>query len=229
MLKYFSMSKIKFILDYLNDLQSNNNREWFHANKARHKEANELFHAVIREIIDKAQLHDPTLLDLNAKETVFRIARDIRFSSDKTPYKTHFGAYVARGGRKRTHAGYYIHISNDDPFIGGGAWGPTKEQLRAIRQEIVFRPEEIMPIIEKMNKAGYKLYEGDKLKRGPKDFPADGPATGLLKYKHFVLTSGLSKEDLLSDDFTSRVAGRIKTLVPFNNFLNTALEFTGNV
>ncbi len=222
------MNKINFILGYLADLKDNNNREWFHANKARYKEAGEIFHAMIQDIIDKAQLHDSTLLDLKARDTIFRIARDIRFSSDKTPYKTHFGAYVAKGGRKRTHAGYYIHVSNDDPFIGAGAWGPTKDQLRAIRQEIVLRPEEIRSIISNMNSIGYGLYEGDKMKRGPKDFPANGPAAELLKYKHFVLTCELKKEEMLSDDFTSHVAGRIKNLVPFNSFINTALEFAGN-
>ncbi len=222
------MDKIKFILDFLTDLQQNNNREWYHTNKARYKEAQEMFLDEVQSIIDRLQLHDPSLLDLTAAEAAFRIYRDVRFSKDKTPYKTHFGAFMAQGGRKSNRGGYYIHVSNDDPFLAAGVYSPPKEALQAIRQEIVFRPAEISAIIAEKKKQGYSMYEKDKLKRGPKGFPDEGPFTELLKYKHILLSHNLARKDLLVENFADNISKHFIQLVPLNNYLNTALDFTGN-
>jgi uncharacterized protein (TIGR02453 family) len=222
------MSKIKFILDYLTDLQMNNNREWYHANKTRYKEVHGMFLDEVQAIIDRLQPHDPSLLGLTAGEAAFRIYRDVRFSKDKTPYKTHFGAFMAQGGRKSSRGGYYIHVSNDDPFLAAGVYSPPKEALQAIRQEIVFRPEEINAIIAEKEKLGYSMYEEDKLKRGPKGFPDVGPFTELLKYKHILLSRNFDMKDLLAENFADNISEHFIQLVPLNNYLNTALDFTGN-
>jgi uncharacterized protein (TIGR02453 family) len=222
------MIKIKFILDFLTDLQQNNNREWYHANKARYKEAHEMFLDEVQAIINRLQPHDPSLLGLTAGEAAFRIYRDVRFSKDKTPYKTHFGAFMAQGGRKSNRGGYYIHVSNDDPFLAAGVWSPPKESLQAIRQEIVFRPAEINKIIAEKEKLGYSMYEADKLKRGPKGFPDEGPFTELLKYKHILLSRNLEKKEILAENFADIISAHFIQLVPLNNYLNTALDFTGN-
>lgn len=222
------MGKIKFILDFLTDLQMNNNREWYHANKARYREAQEMFLDEAQAIIDRLQPHDPSLLGLTAGEAAFRIYRDVRFSKDKTPYKTHFGAFMAQGGRKSDRGGYYIHVSNDDPFLAAGVYSPPKEALRAIRQEIVFRPAEINTIIAEKEKLGYSMYEEDKLKRGPKGFSDEGPFTELLKYKHILLSRNLDTQELLTENFAEKISEHFIQLVPLNNYLNTALDFAGN-
>lgn len=222
------MGKIKFILGYLADLQMNNNRDWYHANKARYKEAHELFLSEVQAIIDRLQPHDSSLLGLTAGDAAFRIYRDVRFSNDKTPYKTHFGAFMAQGGRKSNRGGYYIHVSNDDPFLAAGVYSPPKEALRAIRQEIMYRPAEISTIIAEKEKLGYSMYEDDKLKRGPKGFPEEGPFGELLKYKHYLLSRNLSEKELLNENFADNISDHFKQLVPLNDYLNTALDFTGN-
>ena len=222
------MSKIKFILEFLNDLQQNNDREWYHAHKARYKEAQELFLIEVQAIIDRLQPHDPSLLGLTAGEAAFRIYRDVRFSNDKTPYKTHFGAFMAQGGRKSNRGGYYIHVSNDDPFLAAGVWSPPKEALKTIRQEIMFRTEELTAIIAEKEKLGYSMYKKDKLKRGPKGFPDTGPFVELLKYKHILLSRNLDTKDLLAENFADNISGHFIQLVPLNNYLNTALDFIGN-
>jgi uncharacterized protein (TIGR02453 family) len=222
------MSKIIFILDFLTALQKNNNREWYHANKERYKEAHTLFLDQVQAIIDRLQPHDPSLLDLTAAEAAFRIYRDVRFSKDKTPYKTHFGAFMAQGGTKSNRGGYYIHVSNDDPFLAAGVYSPPREALQAIRQEIVYRPAEINAIIAEKEKLGYSMYEEDKLKRGPKGFPDEGPFTELLKYRHILLSRNLDKKEILAENFADNISKHFIQLVPLNNYLNTALDFTGN-
>lgn len=216
------------IITYITELSRNNNREWFHANKGMYNEAMVLFEGEIQKIIDLLHLLDPRLSDLKAKDVIFRIFRDIRFSNDKTPYKTHFSAYLARGGRKSTEAGYYLHIGVDESFLAAGVHSPQKEELKAIREEILYRPEEIKKIIDAKLNDGFTLYEEDKLKTGPKDFPKDSPAIELLKHRHFLLTRELTMDEILSERFPEIVTRHFENLIPFTYYLNNALTFKGN-
>lgn len=219
---------MKEILQYLADLARNNNREWFHSNKQRYDHARKAYLAEVQKVIDLLQFDDPRLSGLEAKDAMFRIFRDIRFSKDKTPYKTHFGAYMARGGRKSREAGYYLHVGNDEMFLAAGVHSPAKEDLHAIRQEILYQPEAYKGILNDRLEKGYTTYEQDKLVKGPVGFPKDSPHIEYLKYKHFLLSCPLSEQELTSGDAVSLVAGRFRELVPFTAFLNTALEFKGN-
>lgn len=219
---------MKDILNFLSDLKNNNNREWYHLNKERYKNAREIFLGEIQQIIQDLQMNDPEISDVQAKDAVFRIFRDIRFSTDKTPYKTHFAAYIAKGGRKKGDAGYYVHLSDDEFFVGGGVHSPGKDELIAIRREILYQPELYISIIDERIKMGYKLFEEDKLKNGPKDFPKDSPHLELIKYKHFLLSKDLAQEDVLSGNFSRIVTGHFEELIPFVHFLNTAMQYKGN-
>jgi uncharacterized protein (TIGR02453 family) len=216
------------LLDFLADLSENNQREWFLANKSRFNEAKGYFVEFIGEIIEQLQLHDPRIFDLKPEDAVFRIYRDVRFSHNKTPYKTHFSAYLASGGRKSNNAGYYLHIGSHEKFLAAGVHSPAKEELHAIRQEILFRPETFEKILQEGMQNGYTTYEKDKLKKGPAGFPKDSPYIEYLKYKHLLLSHELSEKDVLSEDFSSMVATHFRKMVPFTGFLNTAMEFTGN-
>ncbi len=216
------------ILQYLADLEQNNNRDWFHANKKRYDEARQAYLALVDKVIALLQFDDPRLSGLEAKGAMFRIFRDIRFSKDKTPYKTHFGAYMARGGRKSREAGYYLHVGNSEMFLAAGVHSPQKEDLHAIRQEILYQPESFKTILNATLEKGYSTYEKDKLVKGPMGFPKDSPYIEYLKYKHFLLSYPLSEQELVAEDAAQLIAGRFRELIPFTEFLNTALEFKGN-
>ncbi len=216
------------ILNFLSELDRNNHREWFNAHKPVYREARHRFLEVIRDVITRMQLVDPMLANLEAEEAAFRIYRDVRFSRNKDPYKTHFAAFLAKGGRKSGNGGYYIHIHPEESFVGGGMYGPDKETLRAVRQEILFQPEKFRTIIREAEDQGLTMMEKDKLKTGPKDFPKDSPHTDLIKYKHYILSAPLEVDIVRSPDFADRCTERLAPMKPFNDFLNTARDFTGN-
>lgn len=216
------------ILQYLSGLEQNNNRDWFHANKKQYEQARRSYLELVQKVIELLQFDDPRLSGLEAKDAMFRIFRDIRFSQDKTPYKTHFGAYMARGGRKSREAGYYLHVGNNEMFLAAGVHSPRKEDLHAIRQEILYQPESFKIILNAKLEKGYSTYEKDKLVKGPMGFPKDSPYIEYLKYKHFLLSYPLSEQELIAENAANLIAGRFRELIPFTEFLNTALEFKGN-
>lgn len=219
---------MKEVLDFLTDLKKNNNRDWFLQNKKRYEASKHIFLSEVGSILKRIQLKDPNLLDLDPKNTMFRINRDIRFSKDKTPYKTNFASFMAKGGKNSTHAGYYIHVANDEFFMGAGVYNPPKEELKAIRHEILYQPEKFESIVNSRIKLGFSMHEEDKLKNGPMDFPKDSPHVELIKYKHYLLSRDLSREEIISENFADTVAGYFEALLPFTEFLNTAMEYKGN-
>ena len=157
------------IISFLRALARNNNREWFNDHKKTYQEALELFRGFTGEVLTGIVRFDPSLGDLVAKDTIFRIYKDVRFSRDKTPYKTHFGCWMTRGGRKSTDAGYYFHLEPDNIFMAAGVYMPPKEQLSLIRQEIVFNPAAYLEMINDPGiKKGYeRTGKDDMLKKGP--------------------------------------------------------------
>jgi uncharacterized protein (TIGR02453 family) len=213
------------ILTFLKDLTENNNRQWFKTNKEDYDDAMDDFLKVVLPFSEEVRLIDASIKEDFIKNYVFRIFRDIRFSKDKSPYKNHFGAYVANGGRKSEMAGYYIHIQpNGETMIGGGVYGPQKEVLKSIRDEIYFNSSKLRAILEapEFVKHFGKL-EGSQLKNGPKDFPKDHEAIDLLKYKDFVAMKKYSDEAFLSEGFFDDVLEACKAAKPLNDFLNEAI------
>lgn len=217
----------QIIITFLKELSKNNNREWFLENKPLYLEAKLAFEEVVETLISITTVTNPENESLTPKECIFRIFRDVRFSKDKTPYKTHFDAFIAKkGGRKSIYAGYYLHITPDNSMFGGGIYAPIPEILKALRQEIFNFPDEFKTIINNPAfKLKYnKLFE-DKLIMAPKGFPRDFPDVELLKYKSYIVSHPLSDEDLLSPDFDNKIRVLTKTLSPFNTFLNRAIDF----
>ena len=219
---------MKEIIEFLSALRKNNEREWFHAHKTEYQKSREFLFDIIDSIINNVVTTDIRLQTVVPKDTVFRVNRDIRFSKDKSPYKTHYGSYIARGGRKSGNAGYYFHISPDEVFLGGGVYQPEKEALHVIRQEILYQPEKYKFIVSSMEKKGFALIEDDKLKTGPKGFDKESPHIELIKYKHYFLSRRLSKAEINSPDIAKIASDYFIELFPFTDFLNTAMEYTGN-
>ncbi len=167
---------------------------------------------------------DPSLGDLTAKQAMFRIYRDVRFSKDKTPYKTFFGAYMAPGGRKSDKAGYYVHLSADDSFAGGGSHTPVGENLKKVRSEIYYNLDEFEGIINEPSfKNTFGDLKGEKLKRPPQGFPKDFKGIELLKLKDFTIFQRFDEKEVVKPDFDQQVLGLFREMKPFNDFMNRAL------
>lgn len=214
----------KTILDFLTELQANNNREWFNENKAQFLKAKEAFEIVTEELIAKVELFDPNIKGLKAKDCIFRIYRDVRFSKDKSPYKTHFGAYINQGGRKGKTCGYYLHIEPNATMVAGGIYSPPSDVLYEVRDAIYADTDEFKDIILSDDfKSTFGEMEGDKLKRAPKGFPKDFEDIELLKHKSFICTKLLSNEDVCAKSFFENTLPLFKAMKPFNDFFNRAI------
>ena len=215
----------KIIMDFLKDLSGNNNREWFQKNKPVYEKAKKEFEHIINLFIAEAIQIDPHIHSITAKDCIFRIYRDIRFSKDKTPYKTNFGAYIADGGKKSPFCGFYIHLSPGSSLVAAGLWQPPGDILKAVRKEIYDNTEEFLKIL---NDPEFKKYfvevEGDKLKTAPKGFPKDFEHIDLLKFKSYNIIHSLTDEQIISDDFYNTTITCFRKARPFNDFLNRAVR-----
>jgi len=210
---------------FLSQLRDNNNREWFNENKAIYEEAREITENFVNELIVGISQFDNTVTSLEAKKAMFRIYRDVRFSKNKTPYKSSLGSYIAANGRKSMTAGYYLHIEPGSSFLAGGMHSPQSEQLKKVRQEIMYNTEEFKNILtEKFFKKNFEVLRGEKLKRPPKGFPVEFADIELLKHKEFVVIHELSDKDILADNFLEYAITIFRTMKPFNDFLNRALH-----
>jgi len=213
------------IIEFLKALQKHNDRDWFNANRKQYEIAKREMENLLNKVIPLISSIDPSVNSLTAKECIFRIFRDVRFSKDKSPYKTNFGGFIVKGGRKGINAGYYIHIEPGASFIGGGMYMPQSDILKKLRQEILYNTEEFKNIIN--DKKFVNLFgqiEGDKLKRPPKDFPADFPEIELLKFKSYVVLHPLTDNGIMSDSFINNMMEVFQAMQPLNKFLNKALD-----
>jgi len=221
---------MKPALDFIRELRENNNRDWFNTHKKRYRDSLEIFRGFAGELLAGISAFDPSLGNLEARDTIFRIYKDVRFSKDKLPYKTHFGCWMTKGGRKSTDAGYYFHLEPGNSFMAAGVWMPPMEQLNLIRQEILYHPD---PYLELINAPHIKeQYERggkeDMLKKGPAGFPKDFVHMEELKYRHYIWSRNYSDSEVLGKEFASRTVEDFKRLHPLVEFLNHAMSFTGN-
>jgi uncharacterized protein (TIGR02453 family) len=213
----------KQTLDFLRELKNNNEREWFAANQKDYKVARANFESFVQAVINEVITFDPILKGLEVKNCVFRINRDTRFSKDKSPYKTNFGAFIVRGGKNNGErfAGYYFHIEPDGCMLAGGAYMPPSPWLNAIREKISDEAEEFLEII---NDAAFKKYfgpiEGERLKSSPKGYPADHPQIELLRLKSFLALNEIPDEKVLEPGFFKYVIEVFRAMKPLNDFLS---------
>ncbi len=217
-------STIKFV----KDLTKNNNKPWFEKNRKVYEAAKADFASFIQEVIDKHSKSDPTIKSIVAKDCMFRINRDVRFSKDKSPYKTNMGAYINRGGKKSLFAGYYFHCEPGRCFTGGGLWMPMPPELSKVRQEIDYNFADLKKIINaKKFKSVYKDLSRDAeyvLSRVPKGYEANNPAAEYLKLKSFVALVSLKDSDLTSKDLVKKTVTAFEALQPLLEFINEAIS-----
>ncbi|MBN2174149.1 MAG: DUF2461 domain-containing protein [Bacteroidales bacterium] len=213
------------VIDFLSELKDNNNREWFNQNRDRYEAARGEFEMLMNRIIPGIQTFDSEIAGVTAKQAIFRIFRDVRFSKDKSPYKTNFGGFISKGGRKGGHAGYYIHIDPSGSFLAGGSYMPPPGFLKKFRQEIYFNIDEFKKIILSNDfRQAFGNLEGEKLSRPPKDFPADFPDIDLLKFKSYIVMHSLDNRLINKPDLIEYILDIFNRLAPLNHFLNRALS-----
>jgi uncharacterized protein (TIGR02453 family) len=216
----------KGIIQFLEELKRNNTREWFAENKKQYEKANKSLLTLVEQVIPIIQRIDPSIGSLSAKDCIFRIYRDTRFSPDKTPYKTNMGAYFARGGRKSIYGGYYMHLEPGNSMLAGGIWMPEPEALKKIRQEIYYNSAAFKALLEtKSFKDNFgTLSEEGKLKNPPRDFPNDFPDIELLKNKSFTMFHSLDDATVCSEEFPAVLSTVFEAMKPVNDFLNKAFS-----
>lgn len=210
---------------FLKRLKMNNNKEWFDSNKNQYLEAKDEFEKLVDNLIQGTNKFDKKISsDLKAKNCTFRIYKDVRFSKDKSPYKTNFGASINPGGKKALFVGYYLHVEQGNSFLAGGVYMPEPPVLQAIRQEIDYNVE---PLLKVFKSASFKKYfkgfdEDDKLKTAPKGFEKDHPHIEILKNKHFVVSCKLSDKEMLDKNFERQVLSGFKAMQPLLEYLREA-------
>ena len=139
---------VSVIFQFLKNLATNNNREWFQEHKDEYLKAQKEFEELLTAIIARISLFDESIVGIQAKDCTYRIYRDTRFSSDKTPYKIHLGGYINARGKKSEHCGYYVHIEHDNCMLAGGSWCLESKVLKAVRQSIYDNIDEYREIVE---------------------------------------------------------------------------------
>ncbi|MFI5211742.1 MAG: DUF2461 domain-containing protein [Ignavibacteria bacterium] len=215
----------KSTIDFLKKLKKNNNRDWFGKNKKLYEDAKYDFEVFIFELIQKISEYDESISGLEPKDCLFRIYKDVRFSKDKSPYKTNLGASINPGGRKASTAGYYVHIDPSEYFLGSGLYMPMPDTLLAVRNKIASEFKAFKKIVDNKDfrKTYGKLWSGDTLKTAPKGFDKEHPGLEYLKLKSFIAGHTVKEDKVLSRNYTDYTAKVFRTVKPLNDFLNTAI------
>lgn len=213
------------IIEFLETLKENNTREWFTQNKTWYDKTRKTWEQYTANLIMAMQNVDKNLAYLEPKDCIFRIYRDVRFSSDKSPYKSNMGVWLVKGGKKSPLAGYYLHIEPNSCFISGGLWMPLPEHLKKVRTFIYENIDEYIAIVESDTfKKHFGKVDGSVLKSAPKDYPKDWPHINYLKNKDFLATHPITNQILYSNNFWETVIDNFKAMHPFIAFLNNAIE-----
>lgn len=212
-------------LKFLEALKENNTREWFTENKKWYDRARADYEQVIARVIHAVSSFDTSITNVDPKKSIFRIYRDVRFSTDKSPYKTHFGAVLRSHGMEKT-SGYYFHLDPAGSFVSCGHYMLRPDQLKKIRRGIYNDFEHFQAII---NEEGFKREFGDlfkdddMLKRVPNGFDKDHPAAEYMKLKHFYVLKEIPEEILTSEKLVSHVSDLYELMQPLSEFLNDLL------
>ena len=220
------MQILPVVFDFLKKIEQNNDREWFSENKNLYESALANVQDLVSELIKGISSFDSSIGNQEAKKCIYRIYRDVRFSPDKRPYKTHFGAYIVPGGKQSNNAGYYIHIQDNMSMVSGGIWCPESQLLKKIREEIYYAPEELVQIVEnKEFKAAFGgLMEQDSLKKPPRNYPADFQHIKLLQYRHYCVEKFVTNADVLEEDYVKNCIKTCKIMYPFITYLNMVVK-----
>lgn len=214
-------------LDFLAELAQNNEKPWFDANKKRYQIAKSDIEQLATIVIKRVGVIDPSVAHLTAKDCMFRINRDIRFSSDKSPYKVNMAFWLAKGGRKSADAGYYFHFEPGKSFFGGGVYMPMPPELKKVRQEIAYCFDEFKGIVEGSEFSrffGKVEIDGHILQKVPAGYDASHPAAPYLKLKSFFGLRNLTDAEVTSPQLMDIIQEGTTISAPLVHFLNRAME-----
>ncbi len=220
---------IRETLDFLIELKANNHKEWFDAHRKRYLSVKAGFEVFVQEVIGGISAFDPSVADVKAKNCMYRINRDIRFSHNKEPYKTHLGAFICAYGRHSTYAGYYVHLEAPgseyigDNILAAGSYMPSTKELESIRTEIYDNPTEFKAALAKAK--GFSLEIGTRLQRVPRGFPTDFELAEYLKYKNYSISKAIPAEQLAEPGLAEWVVGQFRATAPFTGLLNRAIDY----
>lgn len=216
-------------LNFLKQLAKNNNKPWFDANRKSYEAAKADYIGFVQRMINGVGKFDAPVGLLDAKKCIFRINRDVRFSKDKSPYKTNMGASFNKGGKKIMTGGYYFHLEpGNKSFVAGGIYMPEPEHLNRLRQEIDYNWPAFKKIIGNQT---FKTLFGDlskdgdmTLSRPPKGYDAANPAIEYLKLKSYIVSAPLKDAELTGKDLEKKVLTAFKAMYPLISFVNTAVD-----
>lgn len=215
-------------LKFLKSLAKNNDRDWFADHKDEYQKHHEVMISFADELLSKMNQHD-NIETVSGKKSLQRIYRDVRFSKDKSPYKTHWGGGFKRA-TKLLRGGYYYHIQPDGgSFIGGGFWGPNKEDLLRIREDIASDASDLREIITSPEFVdSFGELQGEQLKSAPKGFDKEHADIDLLRYKQFLIGKHFTDKEVLADDFIDRANDTFKKMRPFFDYMSDVLTTDSN-
>jgi len=218
---YFTQDFIAFF----EELSENNHKDWFDENRKRYQNSvKKPFESFVNEMILRLQEQEPDL-QLTAKEAIFRINRDIRFSKDKTPYKTHTGAGISKGGRKSPHPGYYLELGPKRIMVGGGIYFLDKEGLQKVRSEIAHAADEFTTLVEdKTFKKRFGDVKGERNKILPAEFKETAQTQPLIANKHFYYMATLEPVHIISPKLPDMLMEYYQTGHPLNGFFKRAMS-----
>jgi len=220
----------KNTLKFLKDLKHDNSKEWLYDNKKLYENAQTDILTLTTELITSISDLDKTISNayLDPKKCITRLNRDLRFSKDKTPYKTDYYIVLNKNGKNSPSAFYYLHIEPDNCFVGGGVYNPQPDQLKKIRQEIDYAFDEWTAIInDKTFKKTFPsgINNSGVLTRTPKEFDEANRASEFLRMKGFYTMEKLTDKEMISSDTFEKIIYFFKMTKPLVDFLNRAIEF----
>lgn len=216
---------MKNVLEFFSELGANNSREWFAENKYRYEDCLEQFQHLVANLIMAIGSFDLSLEGLQPKECIYRIHRDVRFSNDKTPYKTSMGASISEGGKNSGNPTYYVHLEPGKSMLACGIYLPNPDQLKKIRQEIDYNAAELKSIISHPEfKDTYGVIKGEALKSAPRGYPKDHPNIELLRFKNFIIWTELDDSFWVTDNLVDTITSRFEIANPFKEYLSVAIS-----
>ena len=221
---------MKEIISFLQQLKCHNDREWFNAHKSEYLRQQARFNDFVAELIAGIASFDSSVSGLTPKDCVYRIYRDVRFSDDKSPYKTHMGAFICPGGKKSGYSGYYFHVSTggegypDNHMLAAGDYCCTPEALRILREDIAYGGGDFEQALHAADKCFWLDREG-ALKRNPKGFEQETQYTEYLRLKSFCLLHTPTNEFVCADNLAQRVAELFRLTQPFLHYVNRAIAY----
>ncbi|MFO7673636.1 MAG: DUF2461 domain-containing protein [Lutibacter sp.] len=208
----------KSTLDFLKELRQNNNREWFAENKSTFEAEQKKVKAFYIVVMERLKVSD-----LIESVKIFRIYRDVRFSKNKLPFKSHFGGQFTRATNK-LRGGYYLHICPGDSFLAGGFWEPNKEDLARIRKEFEEDATEIREIINTANfKKHFGTLQGEAVKSAPRGFDKNHPNIDLIKLKQFIVSRTFTDDEVLAPNFLTEVVASFEAMRPYLDYMSDVL------